>query len=154
MAENQKSEGASNYTRIGWNFLTPLSCGARDYSNVIYMNGAEQLHSILIHIRRHTLASKGASGGGSAHEQSKTDLSGCCTLRRSSRFSPNVWRYRGSGGANRQSRHRERFSFAGLLRVLSPSPSSLQVLSPSPSSPLLVAPRLSPLRLVVKRGGP
>jgi hypothetical protein len=27
-------------------------------------------------------------------------------LRRSSRFSSNVWRYRGSGGANRQSRHR------------------------------------------------
>ena len=133
----------------------PLFCGAKDYSNVIYMNGAEQLHSILIHIGRHSLASKGASGGGIAHEQNKADFCGRCTLRRSSCFSSNVWRYRRSGGTNQQSRYRKRFSFAGsVLRLLSPSSSSLQVLSPSPSSSLLVAPRPSPLPLVVKKGGP
>jgi hypothetical protein len=32
----------------------------RDYSNVIYMNGGEHLHSILIHIRRHSIARKSA----------------------------------------------------------------------------------------------
>jgi thiamine phosphate synthase YjbQ (UPF0047 family) len=32
----------------------------RDYSNVIYMNGGEHLHSILIHLRRHNIACKSA----------------------------------------------------------------------------------------------
>src|SRR5215475_9263997 len=82
--------------------------------------------------------------GGNPHEQ-KTDLDGCCTLRRSSCFSSNVWRLRRSGRANQQSRYRERFSFDGSLQVLSPSPSSLRV----PPSSLLVAPRPSPLPLVV-----
>jgi hypothetical protein len=39
-----------------------------DYSNVIFMNGGEQLHSILIHIRRHSVEHKGAFCGGNAHE--------------------------------------------------------------------------------------
>jgi hypothetical protein len=32
----------------------------RDYSNVIYMNGGEHLHSILIHIRQHSIARNSA----------------------------------------------------------------------------------------------
>jgi hypothetical protein len=61
-----KNSKAAAATRAGRNFL-------KDYSNVIYMNGAEDLCSILIHIRRDSLASKGASGGGNAH-MNKTKL--------------------------------------------------------------------------------
>src|SRR5215470_15011486 len=110
------------------------------------MNGGEQLHSTLF---RSGGAALQCICGGNAHEQNKTNSCGCCTLWRSSRFSSNVRCFRRPSGANWQSRHRERFSFEGLLWVLSPSPSSLRLLSPSPSSSLLVAPRLSPLPLVV-----
>src|SRR5262249_54196572 len=102
------------------------------------MNGCKHLHSILVHIGRHSIAHQCICGG-NAHEQ-KADFGCCCSLRRSPCLSSNVWRLRRSGGANRQSRYRERFSFDG----------SLQVLSPSPSSSLLVAPRLSSLPLVVR----
>ena len=33
----------------------------RDYSKVIYMNGGEQLRSILVHVRRHSIAHQSAS---------------------------------------------------------------------------------------------
>jgi hypothetical protein len=55
-----KSPKAPATTRALDGPFEPLFCGAKDYSNVIYMNGAEQLHSILIHIGRPSLASKGA----------------------------------------------------------------------------------------------
>jgi hypothetical protein len=107
--------------------------------NVIFMNGGEQLHSILIHIRRHSVEHKGAFCGGNAHEQNKTNICGCCNLWRPSCFSSNVWRFRRSDSANRQSSERDRSSFRSLLRrVLSSPLPSLRVLS-WPLSSLLVA---------------
>src|SRR6476620_12307208 len=101
------------------------------------MNGREQLHSIVIHIRRHSIEHKGAFCGGNAHEQNKTNICGCCNLWRTSCFSSNVWRFRRSDSANRQSSERDRFSFRSLLRrVLSSPLPSLRVLS-SPILPSL-----------------
>jgi len=37
------------------------STRVEDYGNVIYMNGGEQLHSILIHMKRHSITCESAS---------------------------------------------------------------------------------------------
>jgi hypothetical protein len=50
------------------NAMCAFAFRVEDYSNVIFMNGGEQLHSILIHIRRHSVEHKGAFCGGNAHE--------------------------------------------------------------------------------------
>jgi hypothetical protein len=99
-----------------------LCLSRKDYSNVIFMNGGEQLHSILIHLRRHSVEHKGAFCGGNAHEQNKTNICGCCNLWRPSCFSSNVWRFRRSDSANRQSSERDRSSFRSLLRRVLSSP--------------------------------
>src|SRR5262249_6983989 len=43
------------------NDARPPGICSEDYSNVIYMNGCEQLHSILIHMSRHSIAHQSAS---------------------------------------------------------------------------------------------
>ena len=57
-----------NQTLQPKNAMCAFAFRVEDYSNVIFMNGGEQLHSILIHIRRHSVEHKGAFCGGNAHE--------------------------------------------------------------------------------------